>query len=743
MKLLRAAALLICSVTGLWAESRLQTLDDFVLYARTLPELTAWKGTWLDPDFEETFFALRPGVFALSADALGIHRLSWKVEDLRAALRASNERVKQAPPKKTLNFTVQLGTRYVFWGDLHGAFHSFLRDLKELERQGAITQDLTIREGYTFILLGDVINRSPYSLQMLSLVIALREKNPENFIYLAGQHEKDGYWKSFLTMRQPLGLYYRHWWESNLKKPEVSLHMQHELTEFFSYLPESIMLGYADNAEGHVFVGQDVGGHEEVLAHPSFKAAIVGETRKNLVQARVGLGFVGFVYGVSQWSILSSPIKVYQDHFHFYQDSYVILTIDQTWRRALLTEYHRDMRTDMPFEIEYMDLISAVHRKSEAEIREIQKQPLYFFGSTLALLRGAGSSGMPLKDGLEAAVLACNERGGVHGQLLYPVILDDSYDDKVAEQNVALLQEGYGIDVLVSPQGTPTLRRYLDRVKRGEIAVLFPRAGADQFYTKDLKYLVNSIAPVSEEVSALMDQMVNEFKVRDFAFMYPADSFGRPLMESVRAELKKYGIERALEVMYQQGQITLKDQAEELRESSSDGVGLFITGNTPVREVLSSLEMEFFLSRVVFTTSFLDSVSVNQFIADRGIEYTMSFPVPTPAAVELPIFKALDRIIRPLGLSYNSSLFEGYLAAELFIDALAHVALPFTKEKVIAYLEGLKNYDFGGLHLTFDPQRRDFGMPVFIVTSEGRWAEYQRGRRVAEGVILKPAAGGN
>lgn len=717
---------------------RLDTLDDFVRYAATLPESTAWSGDWQNPDFDNVIFSQSPSILDRFVDTMGFGAIKWHLADLKdLLLRVTAQRKVKTYEQGIGELIGAEGDKFIFLGDLHGAFHSFLRDLQELERQGLITQGLKIANGSRVVLLGNVIARSPYSLQLLTLICLLLERNPDRFFLMGSENEKNGFWDNFLNMRIALITYNRPWWESNLKKPRSpALPLENELTEFFNSLPDTLVLRYKDVALGKVYFAQEQI-NPDLLVQASTKALILGDTQQmGMAKRYAGLKFVGYNYGTTCWSIMSSPVTANQDHLGFYLDSFVILTLGKNFRDGSLTHYFRDVRKKEGFSKYYADLLSGIVRSSENEMKKFQKMPFCKFGSMSALFGGYGAAGVPIKQGIDIAVAQLNDQGGVNGHLLYPVVFDDEYEGRLAGIYARKLTDEYGIDIFVGPQGTPTLKGYLDRVKKGEIAVLFPRSGAVMFYNKDLKYIVNSIASVADEVHALMDQMVNEFKIKTFSFVYPADDFGLPFMATVREELKKHGITSTYDVTYEHGQTDFTEQLKKMRESTDEGAGIFMTGNAPIREFLSGLGMEFFLSKAVFATSFLDSRPFNQFVEERGIRFTMSFPIPDPRGVDLPIFRDLLKALKPYALDYNAAIFEGYLAVRLFADALAHLTPPFTKEAVLRYFEGLKNYNFAGLDLTFRPEFRDLNLPVFIMTSERRWVKYLDQKKVAEGPFL-------
>ena len=99
--------------------------------------------------------------------------------------------------------------------------------------------------------------------------------------------------------------------------------------------------------------------------------------------------------------------------------------------------------------------------------------------------------------------------------------------------------------------------------------------------------------------------------------------------------------------------------------------------------------------------------------------------VPDPNTSELQIAKEYVQAMNERGLASGLNSLEGYIAAELLIDAIKHINLPYTKEKIIGYFEKMKNYKFKGLTLTFNTQKRDLSQPVWLRTIDYKWIEYK------------------
>jgi len=79
------------------------------------------------------------------------------------------------------------------FGDLHGAVHSFIRELQSLERMGYLTADLSVAPAHAhdffMVFCGDYVDRGLYGVEVMALLLTLRIRNPSNVFMVRGNHE--------------------------------------------------------------------------------------------------------------------------------------------------------------------------------------------------------------------------------------------------------------------------------------------------------------------------------------------------------------------------------------------------------------------------------------------------------------------------------------------------------------------------------------------------------------------------
>ena len=81
--------------------------------------------------------------------------------------------------------------KVVVLGDFHGSLHSMLDVLLDLRASGVLDSKGKLSPGHAVVCLGDLLDRSPYTLECLYLVLRLARENPKNVVVLAGNHETE------------------------------------------------------------------------------------------------------------------------------------------------------------------------------------------------------------------------------------------------------------------------------------------------------------------------------------------------------------------------------------------------------------------------------------------------------------------------------------------------------------------------------------------------------------------------
>ncbi|NCY26805.1 MAG: serine/threonine protein phosphatase, partial [Alphaproteobacteria bacterium] len=98
-------------------------------------------------------------------------------------------------------------TKVILFGDLHGSYHTFFRNICRLHRYGVLDLNtFKINDPYKIIFLGDILDRGMYALDILNVIFKLMlNNNTEDdykIIYNRGNHENyDQYLYDYMNGR--------------------------------------------------------------------------------------------------------------------------------------------------------------------------------------------------------------------------------------------------------------------------------------------------------------------------------------------------------------------------------------------------------------------------------------------------------------------------------------------------------------------------------------------------------------
>jgi hypothetical protein len=125
-------------------------------------------------------------------------------------------------------------------GDLHSSFHS-LCDIINENRHLFDGKSLVLKHGHYIIFLGDIVDRGPYSVELLLLTLYLKKNNPDQVIIINGNHE-DYYMHNATQGVEMLSSEAR--LQFGDRHPAVA-----EITRLLYFLPSTVFLNY--NNEWH------------------------------------------------------------------------------------------------------------------------------------------------------------------------------------------------------------------------------------------------------------------------------------------------------------------------------------------------------------------------------------------------------------------------------------------------------------------------------------------------------------
>ena len=354
--------------------------------------------------------------------------------------------------------------------------------------------------------------------------------------------------------------------------------------------------------------------------------------------------------------------------------------------------------------------------KKEVVAEQGKKKPLEV-GSTIDLSKGVKLQGRAVKVGIDLRLKEAREAND-HA-ISRVVIVDDEYTPTVTRREIESFLER-GIDIILTPVGSPTLEAYLDLVKEGKVLVLFPITGAPLFRKPDLKYTAHIRPSYKTEGEILTKYALDTLKARKGVMFYQEDSFGQGLLDGGQEVLKQRGITDWLEVPYKRNDVNFKKQIAVITKYDPDTI-LFFSTTTAAQELIRQMGIQAVSSKQMLANSDFGEKLFLSFIREKGLKVIYLNVVPNPQKSDLPIVQQFRDAAKKYDALLDTFTLESYIATDLLLDIVHKIEGVVTKEKIIDAIEKIKNYNYKGLRFDFDPETRTLSSTFWLDTGGPDW----------------------
>ena len=723
--------------------SGVTTLPQLSKRATQLNEYPKNEGAnWLNPNYNALYDSLSPNFFNQL-----IGRNTAIVRQLDGLLTSVTKVRTQdgAPPKHVVHLIAPSKSQIIVCGDISAGFHSLIRILKYLKQEGYLNNDLKITKERCYLVFnGNSISRGPYNIETLITILLLLKKNPLQVFYIKGKQETYAHWTNF-NFKQEL---------KRRIKPYGSpaIPFEQKITQFFDTLPLALYVSTPQSTQQFIRispsgrdafiidetiltkrlkVNQHVGIHNTSLKPnkkqvqstelPNVISIIKRENWLKMHTAKEGLAQLSQDRGATAWALFSTPIEAHQKLIGFSYDAFAIITLGDPLPQSTIALFNRDSASDGAFrKAASYNLQTGIALKGKKRKGDLKHLTI---GSSMGLKQGVPIMAQRTKRGMSVRLNKENKKGGIHNTLFHSIIYNDNYVPYLTRQNINSLLTRDKTDLILLPVGSPTLASYLDYIRDNKVLVLFPITGGPQFRDPKLKGVVHFRGTYADEVHALVDYMVTERAASKFAFFYQNDAYGKGPLEAAHEELTKKGITTWTDVAYQRNSVNFKKQALKIKEAEPDAIGFFSTAQA-TRELIRQIGVEFLTNKQLFGISFLGEESFRRFVKKHGLNILFGAVVPNPHTSDLEIVKEYRKEMDAHHYPYDIFSLEAYIATSILLDIMKQTEPPITKEKILNKLEQLKDYDFKGLKLTFDPNRRDLARYIWLESGENQdWVQ--------------------
>lgn len=313
--------------------------------------------------------------------------------------------------------------------------------------------------------------------------------------------------------------------------------------------------------------------------------------------------------------------------------------------------------------------------------------------------------GLQYRAGAQAYFDMVNAKGGVHGRKIKLLSYDDKFDPKLAAENARKLLVEDKVFTLFGLIGTGATAASMPFVSEHRVPVVGSLSGSDGLRDPKLNLLFHTRASYSDETGKMVEQL-RSTGVKTIAVVYQDDPFGKAGLKSAQGAFERQGVKPAIEAPIDMSKLdALGPTAAKVAQSQPGAIIMITAGKAStafIREYLKTGQRPQFFGVSV--------LSAKALLADLGPDahgIVIAQVVPSPHRTSYGIsreFLEAARKTKGMDITYNS--LEGYLTAKVFVEALRRAGKDLSRDKLVAALETLNNYDLGGFVIDYSNGKR-------------------------------------
>jgi branched-chain amino acid transport system substrate-binding protein len=344
------------------------------------------------------------------------------------------------------------------------------------------------------------------------------------------------------------------------------------------------------------------------------------------------------------------------------------------------------------------------------------------FGIAAPFSGAARELGRQMKLGIDAAFNRINEAGGVDGRMLRLIAADDGYEPTRTAEAMKQLYEKEQVFGIIGNVGTPTAAVAVPYALERKLLFFGAFTGANLLrHDPPDRYVFNYRASYAEETDAVVRYLVKLRKLqpRQIAVFAQQDSYGDSGFAGVAKAFRALGADDSaiLRLNYKRNTVDVDEAVKQLR-AQNEAVKQLKTQKLPIKAVVMvstyraaakfiEKTRDLFPGMIYSNVSFVGSTALADelmLLGGRfasGVIVTQVVPaVSGYSSVVLEYKNALAKYFPGEAPDYVS--LEGYISANVLIEALKRAGPQLDTERLVDSLEGMRNLDMGlGTSLSF------------------------------------------
>ena len=357
-------------------------------------------------------------------------------------------------------------------------------------------------------------------------------------------------------------------------------------------------------------------------------------------------------------------------------------------------------------------LLAAMSHASQAQI---------LIGQTAGFTGPVGAGVQETTNGAKLYIDAVNAKGGVNGQKIELISLDDKFDPKLAGENARKLIEENNVLALFLTRGTPHNEAMLPHLDKHGVPLVGPSTGAMVLHQPVKKHVFNVRATYQREAEKAVAHL-SSMGITRIGLVYADDSFGADGVAGAQKGFAAAKLQPAVLEKFNRSKPDFGPIAPKVVQSNAQAIIMVASGQAVV-DGLKAFRAAGSAAQIVTlsnnaSTGFIKSLGDNA----RGVIVTQVFPYERSIAYSM--VKEAQELSKAKGTGdISPAMLEGFAAAKVLVEGLKRAGAKPTREKIQAALEGIRKFDIGGLEVNYSPEDHtglDFA-DLSIIGTDGKF----------------------
>ena len=304
-------------------------------------------------------------------------------------------------------------------------------------------------------------------------------------------------------------------------------------------------------------------------------------------------------------------------------------------------------------------------------------------------------------DGARLYLDAVNKAGGVAGQPVELVSMDDRFEPAQAAENAQKLI-GQGVLALFLTRGTPHNQAILPLLAPARIALVAPSTGALVLHQPVNPWVFNVRASYQREAERVVRHL-SLLGLERIAVLQVDDSFGNDATTGARKGFEAVNRKPLLVERFNREKPDLAPLVDKVVKADAQAV-LFFGSGSVVADGLRQLRVAGSKAQVV-TLSNNASAGFIKSLGEHARGTVVSQVFPYERTLSNPMVKEARELLAARGgaAELTPAMLEGFAAAKVLVEGLRRAGKVPTRESLRDALEGMKKVDIGGLEINFSP----------------------------------------